>query len=999
MTIQKQNINIPFVNGLETKTDPKQVSIGKFLLLKNSVFDKQGLLKKRNGYGKIATIEGASNLATFNDSLLAIGTSLTGYNPDSNSNIDGGVIQPLSMSTQSLVRSATSQTNCDVAVNSLGLACSVWLDSDTNSYYQISDSTTGQTVVPKVQLPSTATQARVCVLGSYFVITFLATVAAASHLQYIAVPMLNPSAPLAAVDLSTQVNTLAAGYDIIVANNTLYVAWVSNVSSNVLKVTTLSAVLVQGSVASVTGETGELVSITADLSTSNPTIWVSIYKGAANTIRAAAYDYALNQTLAPATVKSSITINEITSVAVDNVLTVFYEVANTYSFTPNDKTDYIAKNTITIAGSVGTASTILRSVGLASKANFIGSTAYMLVCYGGSYQPSYFLIDSSGNIIAKLAYSNGGGYAIDQVLPQLNVFDSTVLFGYLFKDLLAAVNRDQGVANTAGIYSQTGINVASITLNSSVNTAEIGSNLHISGGLLWMYDGVKAVEHGFNVWPEGVTATASNSTGTMTAQQYYYQVCYEWTDNQGNIHRSAPSIPVGLNLIAPNDTVTLNIPTLRLTYKTSNKVRVVVYRWSAANQSYYRITSITSPLLNDPTVDSVSYVDLVPDSSIIGNDLIYTTGGVVENIAAPSFTDVSLFKSRIFGIDSENQNSIWYSKLVVQNTPAEFSDLFTIYVAPTTGVQGSTGVNKALASLDDKFIIFKENAIYYITGSGADATGANNDFSEPIFITSSVGCSNPKSIAMIPQGLIFQSNKGIWLLGRDLSTQYIGAPVEAFNNLQVLAATSIPATNQVRFNLDDGSVLMYDYYYDQWGEFQGIEGISSTIYNGLQTFLKSSGEILQETPSAYFDGSRPVLLSFKTSWLNLAGLQGYQRAYFFYILGQFLSPHKILIQIAYDYSSAASQSLVITPDNYSAPWGSDEVWGQSSPWGGIGDVEQWRVFFQQQKCQAFQISLSEIYDPFYDNTNNNAGLTISGLNLVFGSKKGYKPILAQYSRG
>lgn len=998
MAIQKQNINIPFAQGLDTKTDPKQLSLGKFLLLKNTIFDNQGLLQKRKGHDKIISVSNASTLTTYNDDLIAIGTSLNSYSSDNGQIINAGTIQPMSMSTQALVRSATSQTTCDVAINSTGLSCSVWLDSDTNCYYQISSSITGQTVLPKVQLPSTAAMPRVSVLGSYFVITFFATVAATTHLQYIAIPFLNPNSPSSATDLSTQVLSLSAGYDIFLANNSLYVAWVSNVSSNVLKVTSLSAVLVQGSVANVTGETGDLVSITADVSSGNPVIWVSIYKSSANTIRITALDYALNQILAPTTAVSSITINQLTSSAIANILTIFYEVANTYSYAPNAKSDYIEKNTVTIGGTVGSPSIILRSVGLGSKAGLIGSSSYMLVTYGGSYQPTYFLIDSSGNVLAKLAYSNGGGYAINQILPQLNIVDSTISVGYLYKSLLAAVNKTQGVANVAGVYSQTGINVASFTLNNSVNTAEIGKDLHINGGFLWMYDGVKAVEHGFHVWPEDLAVTTSGTGGLITAQQYYYKAVYEWTDNQGNIHRSAPSIPYGILTTGSTSANTINIPTLRLTYKISNKVRIVIYRWSAANQTYYRITSISSPLLNNPSVDSVTYTDTAADSSIIGNDILYTTGGVVENIAAPSFTDVSLFKSRLFGIDSENKNLIWYSKLVVQNEPVEMSDLFTLYVAPTTSVQGSTGDNKVLASLDDKLIIFKDSAIYYITGSGPDATGANNDFSEPIFVSSSVGCSNPNSIAYIPQGLMFQSNKGIWLLGRDLSTQYIGAPVEKFNNFLVTSAQSIPGTNQVRFALDNGSVLMYDYFYDQWCEFEGISSISSTLWQGVYSYLKSNGEIYKESSDSYFDGSRPVLLSFTTSWLNLAGLQGYERAYYFYIIGQFLSPHKILIQISYDYAQFPSQSLIITPDNYSAPWGSDEFWGQSSPWGGIGNLEQWRVFFQQQRCQAFQISLSEIYDPSYA-SSNNAGLTLSGMNLVFGIKKGFKPILAQYSRG
>lgn len=993
--LQKQNTNISFVKGLETKTDPKQIPAGNFLSLKNVVFDTTGLLHKKNGAKVLTTVTNASTITTYNDGLVALGTALNSIS-STNQTTNAGAIQPLSLSTKSLVRSATSQTNVDTAVNSDGLACSVWLDSDANCYYQISDSLTGQTVVPKVQLPSTSVFARVNILGSYFIITFLATVAAATHLQYIAIPIVNPASPLAAADISTQVNTLSAGYDAITYDNNLYVSWVSNVSSNAVKATLLTNTLVQGSTVTVTGETGNLISITCDSSS----VWISIYKSSANTIRSTTYNLQLSgATLAPTTVVSSITINELTSVS-NGTLTIFYEVANTYSYSPNAKSDYISKNTLTLPGVVGTPAIVLRSVGLSSKAGYIGTTAYMLACYGGTYQPTYFLIDSSGNVISKLAYSNGGGYSVNQVLAGVNISDSTLKVGYLFKDLLAAVNKTQGIANIAGIYSQTGINLASFELNNSVNTVETGNNLHISGGFLWMYDGVKAVEHGFHLWPEDITTVPTTTGGHLIDQTYYYQVTYEWTDNQGNIHRSAPSVPIVAVVSGGGGSgkVTLNIPTLRLTYKTSNKVRIVIYRWSTAQQSYYRTTSITSPTLNDPTTDSITYIDTLADATILGNDLIYTTGGVIENIAAPACSAMALYGDRVFLIDAEDPNLLWYSKVILQNTPAEFSDLFTIYVSPTTGAQGSTGESKALSAMDDKLIIAKKDAFYYLTGKGPDATGANNDFSSPVYISSTVGTDNPDSIVFIPQGLMVQSDKGIWLLARDLSTQYIGSPVQAFNNYRVLSAQTIPGTNQVRFKLENNITLMYDYFQQQWVEFSNSGAISSTLYQGLETYLNDSGQIYQETPDLYFDGNIPVLISFLTGWFNLAGLQGYQRAYYFYMLAEFLSPHKIQIQISYDYAPAPQQSMIITPDNYSNLYGGDEVYGETSPYGGPGDLEQWRIFFQQQKCQAFQISLSEVYDNSYA-PSDNKGLTISGLNLVYGLKKGFRPIYSKNSVG
>ncbi|MES1988920.1 MAG: hypothetical protein V4440_12990 [Pseudomonadota bacterium] len=326
------------------------------------------------------------------------------------------------------------------------------------------------------------------------------------------------------------------------------------------------------------------------------------------------------------------------------------------------------------------------------------------------------------------------------------------------------------------------------------------------------------------------------------------------------------------------------------------------------------------------------------------------------------------------------------------------SDLFTIYVAPTIGAQGNTGPLKLLAAMDDKLIMFKKNAIYYLTGNGPDNTGANNDFSDPIFITATVGSANKNSLVLTPVGIMFQSDKGIWLLGRDLSTNYIGSPVEAFNNIAVVSAQAIPGTNQVRFMLANGITLMYDYFFQQWGTFTNLPAISSTLYLDKHTYVNRLGQIFQEQEGMYSDGSNPVLLSFTTSWLNLTGLQGYERAYFFYILANYVSPHKLTVQIAYDYNSAPAQSSVITPDNFTGVYGSDPFYGSGSPYGGTGTIEQWRVFLQQQKCQAFQLTITESFDASFG-TNPGAGFTMSGLNLVIGAKSGYPRLRASKSVG
>jgi hypothetical protein len=848
----------------------------------------------------------------------------------------------------------------------------------------------------------------------------------------------------------------------------LYLAWGASGS---VQIAYASPNLAFSSPATITGHTANLMSVTTDVLAQN--IYMSYWDG--TTVWAASVNYVLSPVMSNTDV-ATVDISEITSSYVSGELNIFYEVINSYGYDSTIRTDYIQTVQVTPpattgAGTAGTPVTTLRSVGLASKAftqyvyyfnsqpntlitaiqpptnqipayTIVSMTTYMMCVYGDtnqstpsddSNQPTYFLIDSSGNIYMRLAYSNGGGYTQGQVLPSVSYVDSTYFISYLKTDFLATVNK--GTNNPAGtpsnaIYTQTGINLAEFTLNTTGQlSSEIASSLHLTGGMLWQYDGVKPVEHNFHVWPENVEGAWSETGGAMVAQplgwisgvpSYYYQFTYEWTDNAGNLHRSAPSIPIGIVTTGDGTagSVALSVPTDRLTYKqpylppsnalVTNPIRIVGYRWSVAQQVYYQFTSLTVPYKNDTTIDYLTITDTLSDAEILGNTLLYTTGGVIEDIAAPASIGSALFDTRLWLIDAEDRNLLWYSKQVIENVPVEMSDLLTFYVAPSTSAQGSTGNLTALYPMDDKLILFKKDAIYYINGTGPDNTGSNSQYSSPIFITAAVGCDDPQSITLTPTGLMFQSDKGIWMLGRDLNTNYIGAPVETYNSIPVLSAMAIPATTQVRFVIDDSLTLMYDYFYQQWGTHTNIEAVSSTLYQGLHTYLNSAGEIYQETPGNYLDGSSPVLLGLTTSWINMAGLQGFERFYFAYLLGTYLSPFILNVSLAYNYNPSPSQTILITPNQSTPYWGDESVWGAGGPWGGpedggVTDNNQAnlfavRLFPETQKCSSFQLSIQEVYDPTAGQPAG-AGLWLSGLNLIIGSKKGYRTQSAKKSFG
>lgn len=991
MPLQKQGANITFGQGVETKVDPFQVPAGQLLSLQNAVFNTSNLLQKRNGFADLTMLSAdVLSLSTLNNNLLAAGQNLYALSASTNTWVNEGLVEPIKLTNQSLVRTNYAQTLVDACLADNNVLCSAYVENAT-AYYQITDYTTGQILVDQTEITS-GKNPRVFSLNQWFIILFGRN-SGGAKLSYIAVSKANPTIAMTVADLTTLLDSDTAFFDGVSDNQKLYVLFNASDVGGATRIISLNTSLIASTSQIVAAVAMDKGAIALDSTTSTPTIYAFHYLNSTPELRYRVYSANLLPLLADTSINAVDTILNVTAEAKNGTGFVYYEVENTYSY-GSGVTNYIQKNSITLSGTVGADVKVVRSVGLASKVFQINNSSYMLATYANELQPSYFLINSDGAVISRLAYSNGYGYYGQ--LVNVTATDQTIWMPYLRKTLVKPVNKAQGATATAGIFALTGVDFVQFEFGVTQFNAETALSQHFTGGMLWQYDGRKPVENGFHLWPDYIDATASNGSGTLAAQQYYYQFVYEWTDANGIVQQSAPSLPIGVNLIAPNDTITLNVNTLRLTQKTgTNRVNIIGYRWSTAQQTYYQFTSVSTPTANNTAVDSVQIVDTSPDADIIGNPILYTTGGVVENIAAPALDSITLYKNRLMGVDAENKNTIWFSKQLVQGVPVEMSDLFTIYVPPSKDAPGGL---TAIATMDDKLICFKREALQYFVGIGPDNTGAQNDYTDPVLITSTVGSANQRSIVSTPIGLMFQSDKGIWLLGRDLQTSYIGADVQGYNNFQITSAVVVPGTNQVRFTLDNRQVLMYDYYEQQWGVFTNMAAVDSVIYNGMHTFIDEAGNVRREETGKYLDGSVPVVMQFTTAWLKLTDLQGFQRAYFAYLLSNYQTPHKLQISIAYDYNPSAQQIITISPDNYSPPWGDDVVWGDSSLWGGESQVEQWRIFFNKQKCQAIQITVQEIFDPSLG-TVAGKGLTFSGINLVVGAKKGYPVLPAKNSAG
>lgn len=1007
MAIQKQNVDISFAQGLDLKTDPFRVQAGKFLALENTVFGVDGLLQKRNGYDELTQVSDECNtLTTFGETLISLGSSLQTFSPILNTWTDKGDTANISFESSSVFSQISHSASGGVftvdnlhssqATDSGGLTCVI-----NQTQYQIIETRTGNKIVDRTNIEVTNNipfTPQVYVFANHFIIVYLNVEGGVTiSIKMKAIPIATPTSPLSSVTITTAASAVSLfGRDCEVLGNTLYVAYISSSAGLPVGIITINSSLVISAptllASTATAGTSVWISLAKDTVTNR--LWVTYYDGATNKdTYSALYTSALVQVLAPTLILDNTVLKGLATIVKTSVLQVVYEVANVYGYSSGTATDYISKNTVTAAGTIGTAAIVVRSVGLVSEL-FISPVTNLVTFFvgyglqGSNEQNLYFMMDTSATILLKLAPLNAFNY-IRLYATGVHLFQVDLTANELFMAYLMTVQIEPSSRLIGGLpstYSFSGVYLGIFNLQptTAVSNIEIAECLNLAGGYIKMFDGSTLVELGFHLWPSSVHLGSSSTGGHLTDQQYYYVATYEWTDEAANVHRSAPSIPLSALVTGgggggTTSTITIDVPTLRLTDKTNAYINI--YRWSTAQQVFHSIFDASIPgVANDKTVDYVSYTDTLADASIAGNEVLYTTGNVLENIAAPACSSIALFKSRLWCIPFENSSTIQYSKQIIDQVPVEFTPDLSIFVAPSTGVNKTTGIPKILFPMDDKLIIFKESGLNYLVGDGPDNTGNNNDFSAPVFISSPVGSDNPHSTVLTPQGVLFQASndQGIWLLGRDLTVKFVGAPVSFYNGNTVLSTLSVPNSNRILFSLDNDVTLMYDYYYDQWGTFTGISPISNTVFEGLHSFLNDDGEIFQETLNEYLDGLDPVLMSFTTSWFNMAGIQGYERAYFFYLLGTYISPHTLDLTINYDYEDNLTQLVTITPDNADT--------GDS--------VEQWRVFMDTQKCQSFQIALQE-----QSVAPAGAGLTISSINLVVGLKKGYKPIAAANSAG
>ena len=695
----------------------------------------------------------------------------------------------------------------------------------------------------------------------------------------------------------------------------------------------------------------------------------------------------------------------------------------------------------------GTASTIMRGVGLATKAFIQDQNAYINVIRETELFATYYTAKNDGSIQAKISQNSGGSLLnstrkrqdgstmfsnysgtnvnANYTIPSLSDVPQITTEKFLFTSKIQGI-IESGTEGNTSYYSLYGVNSSILDFSNEIvnQTEELAENLNFSGGQIKAYDGNVLVEQNFN-YPaefliEGALAagTSTNYTfqkpaSTGDTDVYYYKAIYSWTDAQGNIHRSGPSAQfswsyAGTSGVAYILSAEIIIPSLNLTQK--EDVYVELYRTTKNGTLFYRLngdnettkSQTFDPIVNQPTADFMSFLDKTTDAVLINNEVIYTTGGELENTSPPSCSVISSFKNRLFLAGLENKLELRFSKLLSSKVGVEFNDTLSILVSQVGGDI------TALKTMDDKLIIFKENAIFYLSGDGPNNLGQQDTFIEPQLISSDMGCSVKNSVVLTPAGIFFKSHKGIHVLSRSLQLNYVGAALEDYNHLTITKGDIYPKDNEVRYLTSDGQALVFNYFRGFWSIFSNHKGDSSVVIGSDYYYVHKdgNGSSLYKQSTNYDDAGSPIELAFETGWINPFVKQGAMRIYRMLILGEYFSPHQLKVSIAYNYDDYYSQSKVINVTDYTEvfdygkpgleikstgvekgyygdPGGTTGSFTTAIAYGGK-DVMQYqvRVDFDQQKCEAFKIKI----ETEQQGGENKKGATISDISFVVGNK-------------
>lgn len=1004
-------VPIRFEGGLNSKIASFKLDQPFLETCENGTYNLDGQIDKRPGFGLLSSnVQGGGNisagaaLAAFNGELLLLdGSRIYSYQSSNETWINkGAVFSTTNSQVRVLNTKSATQSNPDVTTTD-GISVYVWEDNRSfptgfnGVRYSVYNNVTGTIVLSDQQLYPLGSRPKVISDGTTFHVFY---VASDQNILGATIPVAAPSTVSSNLvnlvsDGQSSAGAQAIPYDVCISNGAPLLVYASQTGIKL------------GGVQIVTDTDVRALALCLD---SIGNAWVAWSTGVDTHIWAGSYVPAFNvwlplfathvlNSLQP---QVSTTLAMIADLESGNVNLTSEQVPG---HTSSQVSDHFCDNfTIAPSGAV-TFVGQMRGVGLASKPYRYGNNLFVTTIAPSNLQSTYFTrcltqglsyvpgtanIQAANNtalatnfaLVSSHAPQNGGTYRSNSMLSQADPVSSGV---YLF------AGQRKGAFSTWENATRVNLGCAGYATafggHNAFNNVQSNNNLHIAGGVKKIYDGVSCVEDNFLLFPEndlgnsckvtlGTSPPGNLSWNGTNPSVYEWCVVYEWTDNFGQVQRSAPGIAIQATTGSAGQSAILVGPMLRVTEKVQARSSVVVsiYRTQANLPIFYKVTNDAAPVANDPNVDTWTFADTLGDVDIGANENLYT-GSQLANIAPPPCSLISLYQQRLMLNSTEDTDVLWYSQNKFEQT--QYSTIALDFNSSFVEGVDSRGGNEitAIGLLDSNLAIFKESSVFLLQGDGPNALDTSGQFNNAFLLVSDTGCVNQKSLVFVtqtqdsPGGLLFQSPKGIYLLGRDQSLRYIGAPVERYNYLTITSANLLAKTNEIVFTTAEGTALVYNYFFNAWSTWATLPAVDACVWHGKLCLLTDRGAVMvQDDTGTVFsdtheDVTYPVSLTIRTPFIKLSGMQGYQSIFGCYLLGTLQDAHVLQVSVAYDYNESVKGNALINSTIAGAGrWGGLPVWGSQGSWGNgtLFSNYQWQINVNNPRCQSIQLTFQDV---------------------------------------
>lgn len=498
-----------------------------------------------------------------------------------------------------------------------------------------------------------------------------------------------------------------------------------------------------------------------------------------------------------------------------------------------------------------------------------------------------------------------------------------------------------------GSTSLVNFSIAKVKQNNP-SVLELQDQALLTGGVLWCVDRADVREVGFFGCPSVVSSSYSTTGGTLGNGKYIYCLTYSYESENGLYEESAPSAQLNITGTTATGSVAFVIAGLPITNRKKANLYVNLYRTQVNGSIFYRVAKVSIS-------DNISITDTMSDGAIT-QYILYTTGGVLTNSPVGACRFLTATKNRVFTALVENPEMMLFSKEKASGYQYEMSQLQYI---DCNGGRFSGDITD-IFELDEKIIVSKSNYLLGIAGDGPNAAGGGYDFSIPQLISTDAGVSDDGTSVIVPNGVIFKTKKGIYILNRGLVVSYIGLLVEGYNSEKINFSIMHPTKTVVIFGTNN-RIIVYDYFLNNWMTWEGVNAISGTFYNDNLHIVLANGKIMAQG-SSYLDDGRDILTEIETSWLEVGSIQGFQRVKRLMILGHGYGASQATVKAFVDYETVnfKTHTMNVVETN--------------------GDSYQMNLHFAQQKGQTIKIKINEIA--------SSVKTSFSGLTFVVGLKKG-----------